>query len=212
MFGIPDPEDNVIVVTGDSIASHLTNFAFDAAQTSTVLEDFFPVDPSGDSVKLLNNATGGATIARVLNRFDSDCLRYNPDIAIINGGTNDLNRGDVEQEDYIDAWRSILDACDRNGVIAVVLGVVPSTAFSDERMRERDRWNDALKSLVEGYEGFIFCDAGQYVGQFRDGGDPDNLWDIQPDLDIGDGVHYMQAGYNLIALAILDSMEPLKQK
>ena len=212
MFGIPGPEDNVIVVTGDSIASHLTDFAFDAAQTSTVLEDFFPADPSGKSVKLINNATGGATIARVMNRLDSDCLRYNPDIAIINGGTNDLNHGDVSQEDYIDAWRSILDACDRHGVIVVVLRIVPSTYLSNERMRERDRWNAALKSLVESHEGFIYCDAGPYVGQYRDGGDPDNLWDIQPDLDIGDGVHYMQAGYNLIALAILDSMEPLKQR
>jgi lysophospholipase L1-like esterase len=209
---IPGPEENVIVVIGDSIASHLTNFAFDAASTSTVLEDFFPDNPSGDPVQLINTAVGGNTTAQIRHRFDHDCLRYNPDIAIINGGTNDLRHGNVIQEDYIDAWRSILDACSNNGVVAVVLGVVPCTALSNDRMRERDRWNAALKSLVESYNGFIYCDADSYVGQFRDGGDPGNLWDIQPDLDIGDGVHFMQAGYNLIALALLDSMEPLKHR
>ena len=75
------------------------------------------------------------------------------------------------------------------------------------KMEIRDDWNNALVSLAGQYSNTIGVDASSYVGTFRAGGDPGNLWDIIPEYaSPPGGGHFNQAGHTKIAQALADSL------
>jgi lysophospholipase L1-like esterase len=202
-----DVEGHVVVVIGDSIASHLTVATFLEASPQFDFLDLFPESPLEDpTVRLINTALGGNSIGMIERRFGRDCLSWRPEIAIINGGTNDIDAGNVSQNSFLGSWMRILDACEQHGARAIVLGIVPATDFSNAQMRERDRWNAALKAETERHPGFLYVNADPYVGAHRPDGDAGNLWDIDEKYDKLDGIHFTQEGYVRIALAILDAL------
>lgn len=204
-----DVEGHVILVTGDSIAAELTDMIFSDAAPDGDLCSAFGFGPLEDnSVYVINTAVGGARIAGIESRFAGDCVTFTPEIVIINGGTNDIRHMDTPKSTFIDSWTSMLDFCDQNGIRAVVLGIVPCSGCSNGKMRVRDDWNESLKELVSGYDGFFFVDADPYVGVFREGGDEGNLWDIKPEYDRGDALHFNREGATMIARAILDAFKP----
>lgn len=202
-----DVEGNVIVIIGDSIASHIDREAFASADPGFDFEGLFPPEErTGEGVTILNTAIGGNTITDIFRRFERDCTNYGPGVVIINGGTNDLYQGMTSKESYIAVWSKLLNDCEKKGIRAVVLGVVPSTYFSNSQMLDRDEWNAELKSITESHEGNIYVDPDPYVGAYRENGPEGNLWDIRPEYDKTDGLHFSDEGYIELARAILDTL------
>ncbi len=201
-------EGYVIVITGDSITSHIGQDSFNAAEPDFDFRSVLPPSPDGiETVTIVNTAIGGNMTMDIRKRFVRDCVNYHPDIAIINGGTNDIDHKMVSIESFVESWKRMLDECNDNGIRAVVMGVVPSTFFTDEQMMDRDAWNLALRNLTETYDGFIFVDPDPYVGDHRENGPEENLWNISEELDEGDGIHFNDAGYVELSRAILDALK-----
>ncbi|MBU1023512.1 hypothetical protein KKB99_04400 [bacterium] len=205
----------IVVVTGDSIAQDLSETVFNNAASMAGIRVSFN-NQHGETrhvemdciVELVNTAMGGHTIEMISSRFYRDAVMFNPEIVIVNGGTNDLWGNYLSEASFKTFWKSILDMCRENGITAVVFGIAPASGFPDDLMRKRDIWNTDLEKLVSKYDGFIFVDVDSYVGMYREGGGRDNLWDIKPEYDM-DGVHFSRAGSEKIAHAILDAMSHL---
>ena len=204
-----------VVVTGDSIAQDLSAEVFNNAASMSGIKISFNsrhVEPDStrfDSyVDLVNTAMGGHTIEMISSRFYRDAVMLNPEIVVVNGGTNDLWGYDLSEASFENHWKNILDMCLENGIVAVVFGIAPASGFPNDLMKRRDRWNSILENLVSKYEDFRYVNTDDYVGMYRAGGDDENLWDIKPEYDL-DGVHYSQAGSEKIAHAILDVMSHL---
>lgn len=198
-----------IVATGDSIIQDLSTRIFiEAANQAGIQVSFSNNDISNPFIELVNTGMGGHTTQMIASRFHRDAVSLNPDIIVVNGGTNDVWGWDTPELWFESSWKHILDLCADNGIIAAALGIVPATGFYNDMMQKRDSLNNSLKNFVSGYEGFIFIDADPYVGTNRATGDPDNLWDIKPEYDM-DGVHYTQSGSVKIAQAILESISHL---
>ena len=79
--------------------------------------------------------------------------------------------------------------------------MLPCTAEFNAHMATRDVFNAAAEGALESYPAII-VDASAALGQFRAGGDPGNLWDLQPAYDTGDGVHLSAAGYGVLAAQV----------
>ncbi|MCK4719570.1 hypothetical protein KAU08_02860 [bacterium] len=201
-----------MVVTGDSINEDLRPHIFNEATIRAGIKASF-VEYSGPGgtdrlvrpILLYNTAMSGHTIKMIESRFRRDCIRYNPKIAVVNGGTNDLYGSGTTETEFLSSWKSILDQCMDNGIIAAALGIVPASMFPDDIMKKRDHWNSGLKAMVKNYDGFIYINADPYVGTHRTTGPQDNIWDIRKECDL-DGVHYSNEGSVKIAYAILDAI------
>ncbi|WP_187298497.1 GDSL-type esterase/lipase family protein [Rhodococcus sp. BS-15] len=86
-----------------------------------------------------NLGINGATTTQILARTD-EALAANPDILVVNGGTNDLARS-VPLPRIIDNLRTILDRA--HDVGTVVIATVPSS-----RKVSADDLNDEIRALV----------------------------------------------------------------
>lgn len=86
-----------------------------------------------------NLGINGATTTQILARTD-DALAANPDILVVNGGTNDLARS-VPLPRIIDNLRAILDRAHEVGT--VVIATVPSS-----RKVSADDLNDEIRALA----------------------------------------------------------------
>ncbi len=141
---------------------------------------------------------GSNTTSQMVSRFTTDVVNLKPQIVILNGGVNDI-AGGGSQATFTSNYTTMLNACQSNGLKAVVLNILPWTNGTTVQMQTRDTWNAALVTLVGTYPGFVSVDASLYVGSVRVGGDANNLWNIAPAFAAGDGVHYTTTGYDLIA-------------
>lgn len=86
-----------------------------------------------------NLGINGATTTQILARTD-DALAANPDILVVNGGTNDLARS-VPLPRIIENLRAILDRAHEVGT--VVIATVPSS-----RKVRADELNDEIRALA----------------------------------------------------------------
>ncbi|MGB2721631.1 MAG: GDSL-type esterase/lipase family protein [Rhodococcus sp. (in: high G+C Gram-positive bacteria)] len=86
-----------------------------------------------------NLGVNGATTTQILARTD-EALAANPDILVVNGGTNDLARS-VPLPRIIDNLRAILDRAHEVGT--VVIATVPSS-----RKVSADDLNDKIRALA----------------------------------------------------------------
>ena len=143
-----DRNVSTVVITGDSIAADITPSVLNEAASRDSHNLRFERTPSTESITLINTAIGGHTVEMIESRFERDCVSFNPGIAVINGGTNDLWGWGTSDTEFERGWTSILKMCESNGIIALALGIVPATGFPDDIMHKRDRWNTRLP--VEG--------------------------------------------------------------
>jgi len=199
----------LVVCIGDSImmgAPAHTSYCVDAAMESaphTTIPYFLGMRLNA---AYQNMGIGSETTTLIAARFAADVVALKPKIAIIEGGVNDIAGGTITQATYLANWATMLDACAAADIIPVCLAILPWTNGTDEQLRTRDTWNAALRDLVLRYGGAVWVDASPYVGQYRTGGDDNNLWDIQTAYN-ADGVHYNTAGHAQIARAIADAIE-----
>jgi lysophospholipase L1-like esterase len=144
----------------------------------------------------------------ISTRFTRDVVNINPQIAIINGGINDLTSTTVSKAQFLAGWTSVLDECESSGIIPVVWLMLPNEALDTAAMRDWEEWNDDLTTLVATYDDVILIDMNPDLSQFRTGGDPGNLWDWKPEYR-RDGLHPNAAGDTKIAELVYESINHL---
>lgn len=197
-----------VVFIGDSIiAGHPTAGSFletvgVGISTSTIEYKFHEIT----GYVYQNMGIGGQTTTSIGSRFVRDMVDLHPGLAVIEGGVNDLANSGTKAT-FIGNWTSMLAAAqaDSNIKIILVLKILPWTNGTGAQMQARDDWNASLETLAANYSKAIVVDASSYVGQYRAGGDANNLWDIKSEYD-SDGVHFNPAGHTAIAQALADEI------
>jgi lysophospholipase L1-like esterase len=182
---------------------------------ATFVETNQAIRPGEDLLSLLgeqwrvsrqNMAVKGSTIDEVSARFTSDVVNLKPRIALIGAGSTDILRGPaIPLTTYLARWRSMLDACQANGIKPLVILSHPSaTRYTAAQSRLRDEWNGALRELVKGYPHAVVIDISPYVGEPRPSGPAGNLWNTQRRYLSPDGVRFNDAGIRQVVRAIVD--------
>jgi lysophospholipase L1-like esterase len=76
-------------------------------------------------LKLLHNAgISSNTTAQMLARFNRDVAAYHPDMLLVQGGSNDVDRG-VPQATIISHLKSIVDAAQARGMYVFLITIPP---------------------------------------------------------------------------------------
>ncbi len=162
-----------------------------------------------------NMGIGGQITSQIASRFAVDVLAKHPQIAVIEGGTNDLISGTISKDQFLVNWKTMLDACAANGIKVMVLLIWPGDAtdiygnalLTNEKMVMRDDWNAALTALSETYHNSRVVNVDSFIGQYRPGGPPGNLWDLIPAYT-SDHLHLTEAGYAQVARALSMALSP----
>lgn len=197
------------VFIGDSIiAGHPAHYSF--------VEATAIVDIASSIERQLNNllnysyqnmGIGGQETSQILARFTDDVINLKPKLVVLEGGIIDIMKGRSESSSIAN-WKSMLDViqADNNITTVVVLKILPWSSGTNAQLQTRDSFNASLTSLASNYSKAIVVDTDPYVGQFRAGGDIENLWDINITFK-ATGTHFNQAGNGQIAQAIMDALE-----
>jgi PGF-pre-PGF domain-containing protein len=154
-----------------------------------------------------NMGYGGHGTPELRNRFNEDVVQLNPEFALIEGGIIDIRRSGDRSGVIINNWRAMIEEAYNNDITPVIMLILPCTDISDLRSGRVDIINEQLITMAAEYSPSIVVDARSYVGIDRDSGAGGNLWDINPDYDSGDGLHFNSAGNERIAQAIKDSFK-----
>lgn len=193
----------LMVGIGESIiAGHPGHYSFIEASNvvdlANCIDGQLKLIDSNYSVQ--NMGIGGQTSAVILARFQADCIDLKPKLAYICAGWNDI-LGGVLKATYISNITAMLDLCDANNIIPIIIKLPPAgaTYVNNSNMQKRDDWMASVKTLVESYTGGMFIDLDSSMGEFRVGGDVGNLWDLKDPYDSGDGLHPSLEGYAKIA-------------
>jgi PGF-pre-PGF domain-containing protein len=154
-----------------------------------------------------NMGYSGDGTPELRNRFDKDVVQLNPEFVLIEGGIIDIRRSGDRSGVIINNWRAMIEEAYNNDITPVIMLILPCTDISDLRSGRVDIINEQLITMAAEYSPSIVVDARSYVGIDRDSGAGGNLWDINPDYDSGDGLHFNSAGNERIAQAIKDSFK-----
>ena len=196
----------LIVGIGDSlIAGHgLHNSYLEQAQGDAPEKTIMGKLNTLDSRFIYQNmGIGGEASTAIEARFTADVVDLKPKYSVILAGVNDL-AGSVDKSIYLANMTSMLDLCNANNIIPIIIKILPWTNGTNIQMQSRDDWMADLK-VIAGNNSSIFIDCDSTIGQFRIGGDVGNLWDIQTVYD-DDGVHLTEAGYTKIAELIFNNL------
>lgn len=198
-----------VAFIGDSIISgHNSHLSFlHTTETTNIASTIEKQFSNLTSYNYQNMGIGAQTTSQIEARFTADVINLHPRIAVIEGGVNDLAQS-VAKNTFITKWTSMLDAAQASNSITTILvmKILPWSNGTNVQMQTRDDWNSSLATLAAGYSKAVVVDASSYVGQFRAGGDPGNLWDIQTAYN-SDGVHFTSSGYGQIAQALADAID-----
>lgn len=213
----------VLIVTGFIFLLHLTSHTFPLYGEEAGTPYFIAIGDSiiaGDvdvssqisyllaqkwNCTYLNKGISGQTTTQIAARFRTDVVNLKPTMAIIEGGVNDLDRGGDEMT-FLNNWESMLRNCRLHRIQPVVLLIMPWSNGTNAQLQTRDIWNAGLRSLAESYAATM-VDTDSYLGQFRIGGDEDNLWDILDEYT-NDGTHFTLQGNMKIVEAIIEAVNP----
>lgn len=159
-------------------------------------------------VSYQNMAIGGQLMhSDIVNRFTADVVNLKPKIVVINGGVNDIIFGGGSGEEVAADYETILDACDANGIIPVVMSICPASGSTTEQAQAVDSYNALIKAQVDGHTSAIWIETKDYVGQDRTVlGD---LWD-QQEIYNSDDLHFTSLGYRRLSEAIIDGISQIK--
>jgi|GEM_PF-1368372 len=203
----------MMVFLGDSImAGYGDNQTFNNPSKVTNPKSNIPwyVHQSlGSSYTYQNVAYAGKESTGAVTNFNTDVIGLKPKIIVLEGYVNDLTT--KTQAQMIANYTTMLDSATGNGIIPVVMAILPWSNGSNAQMLDRDSRNIALRALVQSYPTAIWVDGGSYVGEYRPTGPSGNLWDISHSYQyLGDGIHFSNEGHRMIAQAITDSIARIK--
>jgi len=172
-------------------------------------------DPTSDPGALLaaslpgstssNAGVGSELAATTAARAVAVLGNARPAFAIALTGINDVSGGSVDFAAYAAAAAAIAQAALMAGSIPVWIAMLPNTAESNAHMSTRDIFTAAAIAALEAYPAIV-VNAETALGQYRAGGDPGNLWDLQGAYNSGDGVHPNAAGYAVLAAQVLAAL------
>lgn len=151
-----------------------------------------------------NMGQSGDQTGNIITRLKADAIDLKPRLVILNSGVNDVAVNKTLNT-IISNYTTILDSLYVNNIRVAVLGIFSWTNGTNAQMQRIDSINTRLETLVEGYNKFSFINVNSYIGQFREGGDDNNYWDIIP-IYSGDGLHLSEAGYKKVAEVIYNTI------
>lgn len=90
----------------------------------------------------LGRGIGGQTSPQMLLRFQADVVDMQPDIVVINAGTNDIaeNTGKYHPSYTLDNIKSMAEIARANGIKVILTSVLPHDHFS---------WNPSITNVVQ---------------------------------------------------------------
>ncbi|MDG1223042.1 MAG: GDSL-type esterase/lipase family protein, partial [Candidatus Marinimicrobia bacterium] len=90
----------------------------------------------------VNRGIGGQTSPQMLLRFKQDAIHLNPNMVVINAGTNDIaeNTGPSNQEMIIDNITSMAEICIKNNIDVALSTILPVFKYS---------WNENIINVPE---------------------------------------------------------------
>lgn len=151
-----------------------------------------------------NMGIGGDNTTQILARVKTDLTALLPTYGVILVGVTDINQG--TSTTTIEAnYQAILDSCRAYGIKPITVNMCPWTKGTNAQMQQSDSIWTWLQTQQSTYC-TILANPRSYVGQFRAGGDANNLWDIQATYDARDSLHFNSAGYQQIAKAVWDAV------
>jgi len=154
-----------------------------------------------------NMGYGGHGTPELQGRFTEDVVQLNPEFALIEGGIIDIRRIGGTNEIILNNWEAMIEEAYNSDITPVITLILSCTDISDSKSERVDYINEQLITMAAEYSPSIVVDARSYVGIDRSSGADGNLWNINPDYDCGDGLHFNSAGNERIAQAIKDSFK-----
>ena len=139
-----------------------------------------------------NMGIGGNRVNQVLARLQEDAVDLKPKRVLLNAGVNDI-AGGRSNNDIMSDIDSSVQLLISNGIAPMLIQVIPWSNGTNVQMQQRDLLNVEIQNLASLYN-LQTVNLDIALGQFRSGGDPGNLWDINPLYD-DDGVHLNKDGY-----------------
>ena len=204
-------ENPYMVFIGDSIISGLNDhYSFieyvDITNISTTIENQW----SKKVDKTYQNMGYNAHRTNSINaRFESDVIDLSSEFVLIEGGVNDVNCHHFTENHICNNYESMIIAAINNDITPVIMLILPENDHGNygthQDMETIDSINEKLIEIAAENPPTIVVDARSYVGTSRPGYPPENLWNINPDYDSGDGIHFNAEGHERIAQAIKDS-------
>ena len=126
-------------------------------------------------LRILNTATSGDTTRKIVDRFDSEILAYNPDYLLIMIGINDawrkvdynLNDENIPTEEEIENnYRYMIDKCKEKGVNLIFISPVLFDYNHNDIFRKYiDNIQDTLKKLCKEND-VAYIDAQKAVDEY----------------------------------------------
>ena len=176
-----------IVLVGDSITEGWTEFN----------PEFFQEN------NMINRGISGQTTPQMLIRFKQDAVRLNPEIIIINGGTNDIwgNTGPSTPEMIIDNLCSMAEIAAKNDINVALSTILPVYKYP-----ERDDIIDPPKTIF--LINSVLLDYCKENGlNFLDYYTPmvDDKKGLSSDYGT-DGVHPNKDGYNVMENVVREAI------
>jgi lysophospholipase L1-like esterase len=149
---------------------------------------------------------GGQTTPQMLSRFRADIVALKPQVAVINGGINDIatNSGTYDFEFTFGNIRSMAEIAHANGIKVVLTSVLPAAEIPWRKEipavpEKVDRLNAAIKAYCAA-KGFTYVD---YYSQLVSKDGTKGL----PAQYTTDGVHVTAAGYEVMEQIIKQAID-----
>ena len=167
--------------------------------------DFVGSRDHGDGFDSQHEGRAGWTIDRLSNRVEGWVESYEPEIILLQIGTNDMGFTDISVEDAIDQLSVLIDRITEKRPAAqlIVSSITPTNSSRFNRwnvvsdFQDRvDDFNSRIPSLVSGKK-----TQGKLVSFVNAGGGINNNQDLS-----SDGYHPSDSGYQKIATSLFDAI------
>lgn len=160
-----------------------------------------------DAEHLLGRGISGQVSSQMLARFRQDVLNLQPQIVVINCGTNDIaeNNGEYDEDITMDNIESMTELAQAHGIQVVLSSVLPADGFC---------WNTRVKDAVEKIRHLNrrvseYCERNHlvYIDYYSLMATPSGA--LNPAYT-EDGVHPNAAGYEVMETALTAVLRKLK--
>jgi lysophospholipase L1-like esterase len=153
-----------------------------------------------------NLGLAGETTTTINSNFKYVLTDANPRYGSIDAGINDVGSA-FPISTTIGNIKKMLDSAVLHNIVPLVHMILPWNSSGTSGGRKIDSINYQIDSMVTAsYPTARIIDCRTTIGQFRVGGDPGNLWDINPVYGYGDGLHFNGAGNAVIANKVVDAI------
>ena len=151
----------------------------------------------------VNRGIGGQTSPQMLLRFKQDAIHLNPNMVVINAGTNDIaeNTGPSNQEMIIDNITSMAEICIKNNIDVALSTILPVFKYSwNENIINVPEKISSINKILKKYSennNIQFIDYYSSLVNNNKG---------MKSSYANDGVHPTREGYDVMAIVLKDTL------